>query len=389
MKSSVSILSGVLLLALASCGGSTAGAPAASPAGGAAPASAAAKPGTTASTGGSDLQAIVEAAKKEGELTLSHGSTLGAASGAKVLQDAFNKTYNTNITFNYTPGDSFPAMVLKITQENQAKKTASTDVVFSLPDTLETAITAGSIQKVDWKSWAPNIQRISSPEVIAPDGTAVALSSYMSGISYNSNKLKGDQIPTSMADLLKPQYKGSMASTPYATAFDWLATDSLWGYDKTLEYVKKFSQQVNGLLRCGETQRIASGEFSIFALDCSQGNSLKTKAAGAPVDYILPSDAIVSQFMYAAVPSTAAHPNVAKLFINFMEGDEGQQLLRQLDQNDLHLLPGSSSAKLIAQAEANHGKVVVASAQYAREHYLPNGPKNKDEFSKILEAGGK
>src|SRR3712207_9168827 len=65
----------------------------------------------------------------------------------------------------------------------------------------------------------------------------------------------------SMADLLKPQYKGRIASTPYAAGFDWLAAPEAWGEQRVLDYLAQFKEQVAGLIRCNEMERIANGEF--------------------------------------------------------------------------------------------------------------------------------
>jgi ABC-type Fe3+ transport system substrate-binding protein len=365
-----------LLLAtvLSACGGS---APATSPT---TPVSAAAK------SSNPTLQALLDGAKKEGQLVLSYGgSTFGGNDGINELAAGFNKAYGLNVQAQYTVGDSMPNMDEKVTQEYQAKKPASTDVLLSLADTFDTPMLAHAVQAVDWRSWAPNIQKISNADLLAPDGTGVVVQTFLSGISYNSNKLKGDQLPTTMADLLKPQYKGRIASTPYAVAFDWLATDAMWGYQPTLDYINKLRGQVTGIIRCGEQQRIASGEFDMLALDCSQGNALQLKAKGAPVDYLVPSDAVLEEYVYAAVPATAPHPNAAKLWIDYLLSAEAQAVLRRVDFADYNVLPNSLSAKLIEQAQANSkAKAVIASVQYANDHYLPDGPKHKEEFSKLL-----
>jgi ABC-type Fe3+ transport system substrate-binding protein len=370
-----------LTLLLAACGGST---PAAAPASAPAGSQSAAKPAAS----GGELQSLIDGAKKEGTLLLSYGgSTFGGNDGIQQLAAGFNKAYGLNVTAQYTVGDSMPNMDAKITQEFQAKKPASTDVLLSLADTFDTPMAAHAVQAVDWRSWAPNIQKVSSPDVLAPDGTGVVVQTFVAGVSYNSNKLKGDQLPKTMDDLLKPQYKGHIAGTPYAVAFDWLATDSMWGYQKTLDYLTKFKTQISGVLRCGEQERIASGEFDMLALDCSQGNALSFKAKGAPLDYLVPSDAVLEEYVYAAVPATAPHPNTAKLWINYLLSPDAQAILRKVDYADFNLLPDSFSAKLLEQTQnSTNTKAVIASVQYATQHYLPDGPKHKEEFSKLLIA---
>ncbi len=389
MKTACLSLPAVFALLLTACGGASAPASpsATAPAASASAAAPASKPASSASA--TTLQGLIDGAKKEGALGFAYGGgTLGGNEGVKRLAAAFNKDYGLNLNIQLSPGDSMPNMVAKITQEYQANKPASTDVVLSLADTMGVVIDNHSVYKEDWKSWGPNIQKIQSPDVTTPDGSGVAIQTYVSGISYNTAKIPKDQYPSSMADLLKPAFKGKISSTVYATAFDWMATDSMWGYDKTLEYVKTFSKQLAGVMRCGEDQRIVTGEFSAFALACSQSGTLKQKSLGAPIDYAVPSDAILEEYSYAAVPLTAQHPNAAKLWVDFLLSPEAQQILREEEFTDSNFLPNSVSGKIIADATSKAGatKPVIASVQYAKDHYLPNGPKYKDEFSKILVA---
>ncbi|HEX6513284.1 MAG TPA: ABC transporter substrate-binding protein [Chloroflexota bacterium] len=369
LKLSLALSAGIL--ALSACGGGGAAtSPASSPA---------------ARSEGATLQSLIDGARKEGALTFSYGGgTFGGNEGIQKLAAAFNKAYGLNVQVQVSPGEGMPAMVAKITQEYQAQKPASTDVVLSLADSMNVPIEAHSVQVPNWRSWAPNIQKIDNPDVLTPDGSAVVVQTFMSGISYNTRQVAKSEVPAVMADLLKPRFKGKIVSTVYATAFDWLASDSMWGYKATLDYVKKLSTQVAGVMRCGEDQRVATGEFDLFALDCSQSLTLELKSKGAPLDYTVPADAVLEEYVYAAVPQTAPHPNAAKLWTDFLVSPEAQQILRDVNFTDSNLLPGSLSGKLLQEASAGKSKVMVASVQNAKDHYLPNGPRYKDEFAQIL-----
>jgi ABC-type Fe3+ transport system substrate-binding protein len=67
--------------------------------------------------------------------------------------------------------------------------------------------------------------------------------------------------PTVLEDFLKPAWKGKLASTPYAAGFDVLLADDVWGKERTVHYVRALSKQITGLIRCGEAERIATGEY--------------------------------------------------------------------------------------------------------------------------------
>jgi len=64
---------------------------------------------------------------------------------------------------------------------------------------------------------------------------------------------------------------------PYVTSLNILAAKEMWGKEAALEYVRQLSKQVVGLIRCNEIERVASGEFSPFVMDCSGSRLLRPK----------------------------------------------------------------------------------------------------------------
>ena len=54
--------------------------------------------------------------------------------------------------------------------------------------------------------------------------------------------------------------------------------DPLPGEQRAMEYVTRLSDQLAGLIRCNELERIASGEFDALVFNCSQSNTLSMKA---------------------------------------------------------------------------------------------------------------
>ena len=103
------------------------------------------------------------------------------------------------------------------------------------------------------------------------------------GIGYNTKVLesRGLPEPKCWADLLDPKLKGRVATTPYASYFDRLALPEMWGREKTFDFAHKLSDQVSGLIRCNELNRLASGEFDVFGLTCSQTDPLVGRSTAA------------------------------------------------------------------------------------------------------------
>ena len=333
-----------------------------------------------ASADNPQLKAIINGARQEGQLSIVTGEgTLGNPLTA--LIDGFNKYYGLHLDVRFTPGPPMPNVVAQVVQQYQAKHAAVTDVIIGYANHMMDLIAGNAGEKVDWKSWAPNLQR---PGLVSPEGVAVPVMSSTVGIAYSTTVFQGADIPTKFADFLDPKLKGHVATTPYASSFDRLATPDMWGREKTLDFAKKLSAQVGGLIRCNEMDRIASGEFDAFGLTCSQNDALAAAAKGAPVGFTLASDAPIVMPLYEAVPATAAHPNAAKLWINFMSSPEAQKILYQVGFADLDSIPGSQTAKSIDALRDKGVKFLIVDTDFYRHHDQAEMGKALAEVQKVF-----
>jgi iron(III) transport system substrate-binding protein len=296
------------------------------------------------------LRAVIDAARREGSLSVTWAETsLGGAEGLRRLTDGMNKLYGLQIEMRFTPGPSMSNMAAKIMQEVQTERAPSSDMFVGYANHLLPMIQAGVLEPVDWASWAPSVQ---DPRLTASEGTAVTVQSGVQGITYNTDRLRGSAVPRTMQDLLKPEYKGRIAGQQAAAGFDRLATPEMWGEQRTLDYLARFKDQIAGIIGCTEQERLLTGEFDLFALECSHANAYRLKARGAPLEYVVPSDAAIVALQYLAIPRTTAHPNAAKLWINYLLSREGQDLLYGFRHEDSHLVPGSKTAEVIKDLEA-------------------------------------
>ncbi|HLH24261.1 MAG TPA: ABC transporter substrate-binding protein [Chloroflexota bacterium] len=335
-------------------------APSGQPAGGAAPAPAA---GTPAQAAAPELQALTQAARQEGQLTLVM-SGLDQQDELQRLTDGYNRAYGLDAKVQFTPNPNMPEIANKLVQEYHAGRPASTDLFIGTESHVMQLMRADALLPVDWQSWAPNVQ---NPSLIAPRGVAVELVTRTPGMTYNTSRLRGADVPTSLQELLKPQYKGRVASTPYAGAFTNLAAPELWGEARTLEFVRQFSAQLGGIMGCGEGERVAYGEFDVFAIDCGT-ESLRLQAQGASVDHAILSDVAILVYWFVAVPANAPHPNSAKLFVNYLLGREAQDLIYQYEFFDHHLVPGSKTAPAVEQLQARGVQFTEIDVEWSQRH---------------------
>jgi iron(III) transport system substrate-binding protein len=305
---------------------------------------------------------VIDGARQEGQIVIAWGS-IEESDVRQRLAAGFNKAYGLNLNVQWSPGLSMPQMASRVAQEYQAGRPAATDVLLGSETHMIGMLRADALTPVDWASWAPHVR---DARMVAPNGIAVELATRTPGMTYNTTRLSGANVPASMQDLLKPQYKGRIASTVYAANFDRLASPELWGQQRTLDYVGKLADQVAGLMRCGEAERLANAEFDLLALDCGAEDALALRAKGAPLGHVIASDAALLSYWYLGVPRNAAHPNAAKLWIDYMMSREGQDLMYESDFLDHHLVPGSKTAPDVERLQASGIKFTEITVQFVQ-----------------------
>ena len=296
------------------------------------------------------LQAVIDAARQEGALDLVWAEGVaGGREGTSRLAEGLNRRYGLNLDIRFTPGLNMAEMVPRLIQEYQTGRRSTTDVYVGADNHMSGLMANSVLEPVDWSAWSLNVR---DPAQMAPQGMAVTFQTWVPGITYNPTRVSGAAVPRTLQDLLKPEYKGRVASTPYAANFDRLATPAMWGKAPTMDFAARFADQLGGLMRCNEPARIAGGEFDVLALDCNQGTALAAKADGAPIEFAPATDVPAVNLVYLAVPKNATHPAAAKLWIDYMLSREAQDILFAIEYMDSHLVPGSQTAREVDKLRA-------------------------------------
>jgi ABC-type Fe3+ transport system substrate-binding protein len=153
---------------------------------------------------------------------------------------------------------------------------------------------------------------------------------------------------------------------------------------RTMEYVTRLAEQITGLIRCNELERIASGEFDAFAIDCSQGNALKLKAEGAPIEFVIASDAPLIVPLYLAVPRRSTHPNAAKLWLNYVLSPEAQAMLYETNFQDAAFVSGSRTAPEIEKLQAAGVRFTTVDVAYYQRNDEKEMARALARFQEIL-----
>lgn len=295
------------------------------------------------------LNALIAAAEKEGQIVVQWGSNqLGGDSGLKDITNGMNAMFGTHIASQLTPAPN----------ENEALNTVV--IARNINHPSPTDIFIGSNQhgaliqqrklgiSVDWRALLPD--RIAASSIEA-DGAALRMYTVIpGGIIYNPQR--APYAPVNLTDLLKPEWKGKIASTPYASGFDLLSASDVWGEVRTLDFARKLSTQLAGLVRCNDFERISSGEYIAYALDCTGTDAQSWADKGAPIRHVIPADFAAIRYYYMTVPTNAAHPNAAQLLITFLHTPEGQKLIWKLRRSDLDTYADGQMTNVISAYQA-------------------------------------
>ena len=325
------------------------------------------------------LNALIKAAEAEGTLNIVWANnSMGGPAGAAALQDAMNREFKTHFKVAFTPGPSMPQMSTRVTQEVKAGQPSSSDAFLGVSVNFPPMIAAKVLEPVQWSSLNPAIK----PDMQTAGGEAVLVYTLFETFTYNATLVKKDEVPHNFAGLFRPEWKGKLASTPYAAGFDELALKE--GDDKIRPIVEKLAQWTGGLIRCGDYDRIASGEFIGLAIDCGQVNPDYMVEHGGPVAISLLEDGLGTELTYLSVPKTSAHPNLAKLFIAYIMTPEGQKILDKYENATSHVYPGTPAYER-AQSLAKQGLNLVVWTPDAIGPQMEKAEKLKKDYERILE----
>jgi ABC-type Fe3+ transport system substrate-binding protein len=324
------------------------------------------------------LRELVAQANQEGTLTLSwSSSTFGGTDGAQKFEAAMTELWGAKLHIDFVPGADMARIGNQLATEFQAGQKAHADIFLGAAPQMTPLLKLDFFVSADWVSYLPDRIR---PQFAEVNNSIVRVVTGLSGVTYNSQA--APMKPEKLEDFLRPEWKGRIASTPYAASLEVLLADDVWGSQRTLAYVRALSKQISGLMRCGETERIATGEFLALVMDCTGQDALLWQAKGAPIAQLLPLDVGEERYYYFAIPKNSPHIAAAKLFTVFMLSEAGQKLAWDTWAIDLHSLPGSRTAPEIAKYEAAGGKSKEVTVEWWRRH--PEIERDRQQLIKIL-----
>jgi putative spermidine/putrescine transport system substrate-binding protein len=347
----------VFALVVAACStpaGSSAPATAAASAPAATAAGTAAAPSASAA-GGVDMAALEAAAKAEGNLTtiaLPHSW----CNYGEVLT-GFNAKYGITINeLNPDGGSGDEIEAIKANKDNPGP---------AAPDVIDVGLSFGPTAKTDGLIQAYKVSTWDSIPESAKDADGFWYGDYYGVLAFEVNTKVVKNVPADWADLLKPEYKNQVAlagdptvsnqaiSGVWASGFS--TGGSLDNAQPGLDFFKQLNTAGNFVPVIAKTGTVASGDTPIrIAWTYNALADRDSLAGNPPIEVVVPTSGRFGGMYVQAISAYAPHPNAAKLWMEYLYSDEGQNLwlkgycnpIRYEDMVKRSVVPAELQAKL-------------------------------------------
>lgn len=269
-----------------------------------------------------EVEALIKAAKAEGELVVYGSSTDNVL---KRVGDAYSATYG--IKHSFVRLSSTPLM-----QRYSAEASAGNIAADLL-------MAAGGVQafasdgiKKGWldpvaSAGVPVIRSGQYPAAFNRNETAI-VSILLWAISFNTDKVKGADIPKDWPDLLNPKWKGQIL-LPEPRSTEAVLDVMTLVYDKYGEdFFNKLRAQSPRMYasQVPMLQALGAGEGAI-GLPTNEAAAMLLVQKGSPVGTIAPPVTTgVEMQITLTTRAKAKHPNAARLYANFVLSPEGNKI---------------------------------------------------------------
>jgi iron(III) transport system substrate-binding protein len=296
------------------------------------------------------LQQLIDAAKAEGGRFIAD-AVIDDPRGRKEAEIAMEKLFGFKVMWEAVDLMNQNQFASRLLKEIQAGRQPSTDVFNGTQSTIPRLMQGNALESVDnWQALLPRIPK----EAIVSGGGALAERTRIGGFAYNTNLVPANKVPKKMDDFLDPFWKGKLASTTYAAVWDRAGVRQNGTYDaekaqRIADLLTRLVKEkhIVGILRCGDESRISSGEFAGLALLCSQDTVDLARRKGAPIQMAFLDETSNLTHSYLGLMKKAKYPNMAKLFMVFVQTAEGQALLRKWEATDTSFYPENDMYKLV------------------------------------------
>jgi putative spermidine/putrescine transport system substrate-binding protein len=322
-------------------------------------------------------QSLVDAARAEGNLTtiaLPH-TWCNYGEMLKNFSTGFGIKIN-----ELNPDGGSKDEITAVEANKSNKGPAAPDVLDITVGTGPTAKAAGDLAPYKVATW-------DSIPASAKDADGSWYGDYYGVLSFEVNTTKVANVPQDWVDLLKPEYKGQVALAGDPTVSG-QAVNAVWAAgianggsldDATpgLAFFKKLNDAGNFVPIIAKTANVAAGDAPIRIAYTYNALGDKVSLKGnPPITVVVPKTGKFGAMYVQAISAFAPHPNAAKLWMEYLYSDAGQNvwlrgycnpirfddMLKKgtLDPAAKAALPDTSGAQLPTVDQANKAFDVIS-----------------------------
>ncbi len=260
---------------------------------------------------------VVAAAKKEAKLTLYHNVR---PAGIEVILQKFRAKFPEIQTEQIRLG-SGPLNERFRTEFAAGRHIADVLITFTDEEFMK--------EVPNWfTKWDPPEHKGNYPEgTRVADGRLYGIQQVREAIIWNKQLVKDADAPKEWADLFDPKWKGKVAlNTPWRsiTVQQMFAYWEDIGIKDAAEKMKanevRFFEGSSGII-----QAVVRGDAAVAHMTDIPLNAMLQD--GAPLGFVYPPSGTTTADGLAGVPAKAPHPNVGKVFVNWLMSKEGQAIL--------------------------------------------------------------
>jgi iron(III) transport system substrate-binding protein len=277
---------------------------------------------------GADRDAkLLEAAKKEGSVTLYTSLSSGESTP---LIAAFEKKYGIKVNLWRAISDQVAQRAIT---EGRAHRYAL-DVIETNGSEVEQAARENLLSVF----YSPSFADLPA-DAFSSDHMWVSDRANFIVVAYNTNKIKKEDLPADYSGFLDPKWKGQVSIE--SSDIEWMATIiKTLGQEKGMKLFQNLSA-TQPQMRAGHillAQMVGAGEAPV-ALTVYNGEVESLKRKGTPIDWA-PVQPVIGRPQGLGVARNAPHPHAALLFADFVLSTETQQMYA-----DLGRIPVSKKVK--------------------------------------------
>lgn len=275
-----------------------------------------------------DLAALEAAAKAEGRLTTIALPHDWCNYGEMIAN--FKAKYP-EIAVNELNPDASSAEELEAVRANKDNRGPQA------PDVLDIGLAFGPQAKDEGLLQAYKVSTWDTIPDDAKDAEGYWYGDYYGVMAFAVNTDLVENVPTSFADLLKPEYAGqvSLAGDPRASNQAILAVlaagmargaePGTAAGEAGLQFFKELNAAGNFVPVIGKAGTLAQGTTPILIQwDYNALATRDTLAGNPPVEVVIPSDVSLAGVYVQAISAYAPNPNAARLWMEYLYSDEGQ-----------------------------------------------------------------